>query len=47
MIGDHLTGQKEWHPSSEQAHFPQPQEQTVVITAKQTNKTKKIFFLIL
>lgn len=24
MTGEHLTGQKEWHPSSKQAHFPQP-----------------------
>lgn len=36
MIGEHLTGQKEWHPSSKQAHFPQPPKQTVVIIAKET-----------
>ena len=41
MIGEHLTGQKEWHPSSKQAHFPQPPKQTVVIIAKET---KKVFF---
>lgn len=41
MIGEHLTGQKEWHPSSKQAHFPQPPKQTVVIIAKET---KKFFF---
>lgn len=40
MIGEHLTGQKEWHPSSKQAHFPQPPKQTVVIIAKET----KFFF---
>lgn len=37
-IGEHLTGQKEWHPSSKQAHFPQPPKQTVVIIAKETKK---------
>lgn len=36
MTGEHLTGQKEWHPSSKQAHFPQPPKQTVVIIAKET-----------
>lgn len=41
MIGEHLTGQKEWHPSSKQAHFPQPPKRTVVIIAKET---KKVFF---
>ena len=38
MIGEHLTGQKEWHPSSKQAHFPQPPKQTVVIIAKETKQ---------
>ena len=41
MIGEHLTGQKEWHPSSKQAPFPQPPKQTVVTIAKET---KKFFF---
>lgn len=36
MTSEHLTGQKEWHPSSKQAHFPQPPKQTVVIIAKET-----------
>lgn len=50
MTGEQLTGQKEWHPSSKQAHFPQPPKRTVVIIAKETNKKKKkksVFFLIL
>lgn len=38
MTGEQLTGQKEWHPSSKQAHFPQPPKQTVVIIAKETKR---------
>lgn len=43
MIGERLNGQKEWHPSSKQAHFPQPPKQTVVIIAKET---KKVFLIL-
>lgn len=44
MTGEYLTGQKEWHPSSKQAHFPQPPKQTVVIIAKETKSFFFFFF---